>query len=82
MQQPHWPWGLQPSLTDRTPQLVAEHVEQRGPVVGHLDVGAVDAEPDQRDRISEDQLKEEPQPQVRVALGLVTWNPAPCSPSL
>ena len=29
-----------------------------------------------------DQLKEEPQPQVRVALGLVMWNPAPCSPSL
>ena len=31
---------------------------------------------------SADQLKEEPQPQVREALGLVTWNPAPCSPSL
>ena len=28
------------------------------------------------------QLKEEPQPQVRVALGLVMWKPAPCSPSL
>ena len=28
------------------------------------------------------QLKEEPQPQVRVALGLVMWKPSPCSPSL
>ena len=28
------------------------------------------------------QLKEDPQPQVRVALGLVMWNPASLSPSL
>jgi hypothetical protein len=28
------------------------------------------------------QLKEDPQPQVRVALGLVMWNPASLRPSL
>ncbi len=28
------------------------------------------------------QLNEEPQPQVRVALGLMMWKPAPCKPSL
>jgi hypothetical protein len=28
-------------------QPLAQHVEQRQSVVGHLDVGAVDAEPDQ-----------------------------------
>ena len=80
VQQPHWPWGLQPSLTERSAELLAEDLEQGRTVVGDLDVGAVDAEPDQG--ISVDQLKEEPQPQVRLAFGLVTWNPAPCSPSL
>ena len=61
-------------------QLVAEDLEQRRSVVGHLDVGAVDAELDITGSAA--QLKEEPQPQVREALGLVTWNPAPWSPSL
>jgi hypothetical protein len=28
------------------------------------------------------QLKEDPQPQVRVAFGFVMWNPASFSPSL
>jgi hypothetical protein len=61
------------------PQLVTQDIEERRSVVCHLDVGAVDTEPDQG---SATQLKEEPQPQVREALGLVTWNPAPWSPSL
>ncbi len=63
-------------------QVLAQDLEQARPVVGNLDVGAVDAEPDQGIRTSVDQLKEEPQPQVRLALGFVTWNPAPWSPSL
>jgi hypothetical protein len=61
-------------------QLVAENVEQGRPVVSDLDVGAVDPELDQWSSwisTSANQLKEEPQPQVREALGLVTWNPAP-----
>jgi hypothetical protein len=64
--------------------VLAEHVEESRVVVvvGQLDVGAVDAESDQGISASVGQLKEEPQPQVRVALGLVTWNPAPWSPSL
>ena len=61
---------------------VAEHLEQGRAVVGELDVGAVDAEPDQGISGSGDQLKEEPQPHVREAFGFVTWNPAPCRPSL
>ncbi len=75
------PLGAAAVLDRADAQLVAEDVEQRRPVVGHLDVGAVDAEVDQGIQVG-DQLKEEPQPQVREALGLVTWNPAPCSPSL
>ena len=62
--------------------MLAEDLEQCRPVVRYLDVGAVDAQSDQGIRTSVDQLKEEPQPQVRLALGFVTWNPAPCSPSL
>jgi hypothetical protein len=59
---------------------VAENVEQGRPVVSYLDVDAVDPELDQGISwigASANQLKEEPQPQVREALGLVTWNPAP-----
>jgi len=62
--------------------VLAQDVEQGRAIVGDLDVGAVDAEPDQWISGSADQLKEEPQPQVREAFGFVTWNPAPCSPSL
>ncbi len=61
------------------PEPLAQQVEQGRAVVGRLDVRAVDAE---RIGGSADQLKEEPQPQVRVALGLVTWKPASWSPSL
>jgi hypothetical protein len=63
-------------------QVLAQDLEEGGAVVGNLDVGAVDAESDQWIRTSVDQLKEEPQPHVREALGFVTWNPAPCRPSL
>jgi hypothetical protein len=42
----------------------------------------VEEEGDGGSRGGVDQLKEEPQPQVRVALGFTMWNPAPCSPSL
>ena len=50
VQQPHWPWGLQPSLAERRPEPVPQHLEQRGPVVGHLDLGAVDLELEAADR--------------------------------
>ena len=46
VQHPHWPCGLQPSLALRTPEPVAEHLEQRGAVVGDLDRPAVDLEGD------------------------------------
>ena len=42
VQQPHWPWGLHPSLTDATTQPVPEHLEERCAVVGDLDLAAVD----------------------------------------
>ena len=48
VQHPHWPWGLQPSFTERRPELLTEDIEKRRSVVGHLDIGAVDTEPDQR----------------------------------
>jgi hypothetical protein len=59
---------------------VAEDVQQGRAVVSYLDIDAVDPELDQWISwiaASANQLKEEPQPQVREALGLVTWNPAP-----
>jgi hypothetical protein len=61
-------------------ELVAQHVEEGRPVVSYLDIDAIDPELDQWISwigTSANQLKEEPQPQVREALGLVTWNPAP-----
>ena len=37
------------AVLDRAePELLPQDIEQRRSVVGHLDVGAVDAEPDQR----------------------------------
>ncbi len=63
-------------------QALAQYLEEGRAVVGNLDFDAVDAESDQWIGTSEDQLKEEPQPHVREALGFVTWNPAPCRPSL
>ena len=63
-------------------QALAQYLEEGRTLVCYRDVGAVDAEPDQWIRKSEDQLNEEPQPHVREALGFVTWNPASCRPSL
>ena len=79
VQQPHWPWGLQPSLTDRMPSCSRRTSSSEAP-----SSATSTSAPSTRSRIrdSADQLNEEPQPQVREALGLVTWNPAPCSPSL
>ena len=74
------------AVLDRTaPQLLAERVEERGPVHRHqTDDGGrpLRREGDGGRRGGVAQLKEEPQPQVRVALGFTMWNPAPCSPSL
>ena len=42
------PLGAAPVLDRAETELVAQDVEERRSVVGHLDVGAVDAEPDQR----------------------------------
>jgi hypothetical protein len=79
VQQPHCPWGLQPSLTDRTPNCSRSTSSSEAP-----SSATSTSAPSTRSRIrgSGDQLNEEPQPQVREALGFVTWNPAPCSPSL
>jgi hypothetical protein len=60
---------------------IAKYVQKRGAVVEDLDDGAVDVKLDQWISGSANQLKEDPQPQVRDAFGLVTWNPAPCRPS-
>ncbi len=79
VQQPHWPWGLQPSLTETIPSCSRRTSSSDAP-----SSATSTSAPSTRSRISvsADQLKEEPQPQVREALGLVTWNPAPWSPSL
>ena len=79
VQQPHWPWGLQPSFSERS-ESCSRRTSSRVAPSSATSTSA----PLTRSRISgsADQLKEEPQPQVRVAFGFVTWNPAPCSPSL
>ncbi len=71
--------GAAPVLDRADAQLVAQDIEERGP-----SSATSTSTPSTRSRISGSaaQLNEEPQPQVREALGLVTWNPAPCSPSL
>jgi len=64
-------------------ELFTQGVEQRDPqAVVNLDRGSVEDKGNGRRRGGVAQLKEEPQPQVRVALGFTMWNPAPCSPSL
>jgi hypothetical protein len=64
-------------------QLLAERVEKGDPVlVVDLDGDPVEKKGNGRSRGGVAQLKDEPQPQVRVALGFTMWNPAPCSPSL
>ena len=91
VQHPHWPWGLQPSLTDRQPS--SSRTASSSMVPSATETGSplrTKATPDVSGGwYSEgegpeagDQLKEEPQPQVRVALGFVMLNPAPWSPSL
>ena len=104
VQQPHWPWGLQPSLTERHPSSsrsasrreIPSLTDDLGPVratkttartgrragSAAMRCGSVPDRSGGRARSGGAQLKEEPQPQVRVALGFVMWNPAPCSPSL
>jgi hypothetical protein len=65
------------------PELLAERVEEGYPlIVDDLDGDSVKQESYGRSRGGLAQLKDEPQPQVRVALGFTMWNPAPCSPSL
>lgn len=76
------------------PELFAKQVEEGAAVVRRLDGTAVDGQVEDPGRARAGgsarrpvgcsggaQLKEEPQPQVRVAFGFETWNPAPCSPS-
>ena len=48
VQHPHWPWGLQPSFGVRRCRRSRSTSSSDWLVVGYLDVGAVDAEPDQR----------------------------------
>ena len=83
VQHPHCPWGLHPSLTEWQLQLLAQRVQEGGPLLVHDgDRRAVEGKGDGRSRGGLAQLKEDPQPQVRVALGFEMWNPAPCNPSL
>jgi hypothetical protein len=92
-------------LQGATPQLVAQRVEQRDPVVdghgiavedeiyarrnvtghgsGDVRWATASRRSGRRERSGAvAQLKEEPQPHVRVALGLLMLKPAPCNPSL
>ncbi len=81
------------AVLDRAaPELLAQRVEERD-AVGDGDLAPVQDEGDQgvgggccsgdgTPGRAPAQLKEEPQPQVRVALGFVMWNPVSWSPSL
>ena len=46
VQQPHWPWGLQPSLAERTPSRSRSTSSSDAAVVGHLDRRPVELEAD------------------------------------
>ena len=82
------PLGAAAVLDRDAAEVVAQHVEERAVLVGELDLGSVQAEPEDRGRLGVSpagggvQLKEDPQPQVREALGFEMWNPASVSPSL
>ncbi len=84
VQQPHWPWGLQPSLTDRSEscsrrtssRVASSSATSTSAPLTLSRIRGSTAQP------MEAQLKEEPHPHVRVAFGLVTWKPAPWRPSL
>ncbi len=58
--------------------MLAQHLEQRPTRVGNVDGPAVNDEVEG----GRTQLKLCPQPQVRVAFGLLMENPAPWRPSL
>ena len=79
---PALPLGAAAVLDGATAQLLAERVEERRTVVEDRDLGPVESEGQARRRGGVAQLKEEPQPHVRVALGFVMWNPESCRPSL
>jgi hypothetical protein len=60
--------------------MLAQDLEERGAVVGDGDGGTVDTQGEhgrRRRRRGVGQLKDEPHPQVRVALGFEMLNPAP-----
>jgi len=72
-----------PVLYRTAVQLLAQRVKKRGSGIAvDGDRNPVERKGDDRSRGGLAQLKEEPQPQVRVALGFTMWNPAPWSPSL
>ena len=77
------------AVLDRlTGKAVAQDVEKGTAVVLELDIDPVQPDGERLEtRVLTPvggwvQLKEDPQPQVRVAFGFVMWNPASFSPSL
>ncbi len=48
VQHPHWPCGLHPSFAERRPELLPQHLEERGALVGHLDRPPVHGQADRR----------------------------------
>ncbi len=82
VQQPHCPWGAQPSFTERTPRRSRRTVSSDSPA----DAVTTTARPLHVKPVSIaegiDQENDWPQPHVRWALGLLIVNPAPWRPSL
>src|SRR5262249_23291392 len=82
VQQPHCPWGAQPSFTERMPR----RPRSTDSSVSSAAVSTATTRPLHVKLVSVsgviDQENDWPQPQVRCALGLLIVNPAPWSPSL
>jgi hypothetical protein len=82
VQQPHWPWGAQPSFTERMPS----RSRSTDSSDSSADASTATTRPLHVKRVSVsegiDQENDWPQPQVRCAFGLLIVNPAPWRPSL
>ena len=82
VQQPHCPWGAQPSFSERRPSRSRSTDNSDS----SADASTATMRPLHVKLVSIlggiDQEKDWPQPQVRCALGLLIVNPASCRPSL
>ena len=71
------PLGTAAVLDRAAVEVLPQGVEQRGVLIVDRGGSAIEGEGDGGNRREVAQLKEEPHPQVRVALGFTMWNPGP-----